>query len=339
MQPAQPPFRRRGKKIRVGLSHVTVLNESVERNVIWHILGAGAQGLLWAYGLHQSHQHCRLLVRNSIPGAMATYQSGDRTVHFSVSMLTAELVQEPIEYLLVTVKANQARQALQSIRSELSDDAIVVLMQNGIGVESLARAVLPPRTRFLLGSSTHGSYRQSANHIVHAGQGQMLIGDDTGQISADHPAIQLLQQTPLNVRWHDNIQRVLWHKLAVNACANPLTALLNCRNGELRQQPVAQSWLPALIEETCAVLAAEGHPLAVSELRQKIEQVLQITAANFSSTQQDYLAGRETELAFINGTLIRCAEIHGIEVPAHREILRIVEQRGSLGAWQALSNS
>lgn len=299
----------------------------------WHILGAGAQGLLWTHALQQQGNDVQVITRQQSGELSGFYQRDADIIPLRVQAITANTLSDRVSHLIVCVKANQVHDALQSIKPHIADAAVVLLIQNGIGTEAIARAVLAPSCHIILGCSTHGSYRPAPLHVVHAGFGQMRIGDGDKTPLQNSKEIDCLLACDLNVSWTSQIEQTLWHKLAINACINPLTALLNCKNGELLAKPESQRWLPALIEETCDVLKHLAVPLSTAELQASIEQVLQITADNYNSMQQDYQAGLATEIAFITGTLVSSAKLHGVNVPHHLEILRCMEQRLALPAW------
>ena len=293
----------------------------------WHILGAGAQGLLWTHALQQQGHEVQVITRQHTGELDGFYQRDADTIPLRMHAIAAEAVTESIAHLIVCVKANQVHNALLPINAHINDAAVVLLMQNGIGAEAIARAALAPATHVALGCSTHGSYRPAPSHVIHAGFGQMRLGDGDKTPLQHSKEIETLLSCDLAVSWTSDIQQTLWHKLAINACVNPLTALLNCKNGELLTNEEAQRWLPPLIEETSEALTTLGFPMSTKELSATIEQVLHITADNFNSMQQDYQANHVTEIAFITGTLVASAKLHGVSVPNHMEILRCMEQR------------
>ena len=120
----------------------------------------------------------------------------------------------------------------------------------------------------------------------------------------------------------------VWEKLAVNCAINPLTAVHDCRNGELLSRPELAREVDALCNEIARVSeAAEFAPIAAG-LRARVEEVIRNTASNHSSMLQDCRAGRTTEINYITGQLLRVADLHGIAAPRNRSLLEQVKRLG-----------
>ena len=127
------------------------------------------------------------------------------------------------------------------------------------------------------------------------------------------------------VRLTDNILPFLWHKLAINAVINPLTALYNCNNGELAKVQYQQQ-INQILDEVCQVAEATGYPLQYAQMLEKVQQVIQSTAANFSSMQQDIIHKRRTEIDAINGYIVTQAARYNIAVPFNTQLMQQVLQ-------------
>jgi ketopantoate reductase len=80
--------------------------------------------------------------------------------------------------------------------------------------------------------------------------------------------------------------------------------------------------------------AAEG---SVPDLAEKLEQFVVDAAVknanNYSSMYQDAAAGRPTEVGYINGTVVKIAEEHGLPVPCNQLLLQQVRMLETLGGF------
>lgn len=290
----------------------------------WHILGAGAIGCLYAANcpadtpvqLILSDERIVELTQN---GQSIEVQHIDGHIsRIEPEQLDSATTETPINRLILSTKAHQSLSALSTIAHRLSPQATIILLQNGMGVaDEIAKHY--PDAKLVLATTTHGAWRRDRNHIVHAGLGETLFdahcGDqkrNTIQSELSHPGFiwQAVNDMPSR----------LWQKLAINCAINPLTALLRCRNGELADHDVSQQQL-SVCAEIVALAKATGieipdaHPLLA-----KVSAVMQNTANNRSSMLQDVLAGRDTEIDYLNGYVVTLGNKLGIQCPANERL-------------------
>jgi 2-dehydropantoate 2-reductase len=302
----------------------------------WQVLGAGSIGCLFAGALQRAGVPARLVLRDA--ASLAEWQQAGSTIVLQrgaaqwrielPAVVPAALATEPpLRRLLVCTKAQQTLAAVQALGNAVDPAALVVLLQNGMGVREQLQALLP-RATILHALSTEGAYRTGRFRVVHAGQGETLIGHP-GQHAAARAAAAALQ-CELRIAAVDDIERRLWLKLAINSVINPLTALHACRNGEVLELPGIDELLPALCAEASAVANAEGQSFDAAQVAASVRDVCRVTAANRSSMLQDIAARRPTEIDFINGHILRTAQRHGIDCPRQAALyaqLKALEQK------------
>ncbi len=291
----------------------------------WYILGAGSIGCLWAASLCQKGKVPYLILRNSNYQQLnkshtpLTLMTAEQSTQYRVNVTSPETLHAPVNRLIVCTKAQNALEAINSIKSHLTERCQILLLQNGMGSQQAICNAFPAQTVWA-GSSTDGAYLSAPFEVNHAGQGQTWIGPMKAHpVEASNGFDDLLHNFRLQVSLYDNIEQKLWEKLAINCCINGLTALFNCRNGELLDNGEKQTWLDQLIAETSRVLAALDIDTPL--LQERVYGVCQSTANNISSTCQDARQGRATELPFINGFLINKAHALDIPVDNHQKLM------------------
>lgn len=284
---------------------------------IIHILGAGSLGLLWAGRFARAGIDCRLIMRT--PAALNDWQARDNILRLeqlnavqtvSVQAELADSNQAPIDKLIVTTKAWAVAGALESVAPRLQADSQLILLQNGLGSQQAARKRFPTQ-RVLYASVTDGAWKRGANHLVWAGHGQTLLGDPQPSSAPDW--LTLLTEANIDWHWEQQILPVLWLKLAINCVINPFTALHDCANGEVPEHAGVR--FAPLLDELHALLTSQGVSLSLAELTQRVNAVIQATAANSSSMRQDVHARRRTEIDFILGHACRTARQVGVATP------------------------
>ncbi|PYH99449.1 2-dehydropantoate 2-reductase [Aspergillus ellipticus CBS 707.79] len=251
-------------------------------------------------------------------------------------------VTEPIHCLIVATKAPATVSALQPIQHRLGRQSTICLLQNGLGqIEELDKHLFPdPLTRptYMFGIMRHGVYIKSPLEAVLAGRdGSGTIGVVNDQASsASRYLIDRLVAAPLlrctEMPWRDLHQAQLL-KLATNCVVNPLTALLDVRNGALLEHPVLHEMQHQLLEEISMVfrhlpelqhLPGVQGQLSVAALEEQLTSNIQKTASNSSSMREDVRAGRATEIGFINGWVVRRGEEMGIPCPTNGCLAQLI---------------
>jgi 2-dehydropantoate 2-reductase len=290
----------------------------------WHVLGAGAMGCLFAARLQDSGCDITLVVRDTRPDPVALVLEDGEDAREMKFPTTTAADRAPISHLLVTTKAYDVVDAVSSLAHRLDRDSQVLLLANGLGFASELSGRYPWLAPYC-GTTTEGAYRVSSFRIRHAGHGATRIGR-SGE--PNPPAWFAPWRALENCLWEQDIDSALWEKLAVNCAINPLTAVHDCRNGELLSRPELAREVDALCNEIARVSeAAEFAPIAAG-LRARVEEVIRNTASNHSSMLQDCRAGRTTEIDYITGQLLRVADLHGIAAPRNRSLLEQVKRLG-----------
>lgn len=286
------------------------------------VLGCGALGQLWLTALCKHGHEVQGWLRVPQPYCSVNLIEEDGTI-FNESLTANDpdfLMQSDL--LLVTLKAWQVSDAVKSLAARLPVTTPILLIHNGLGtVDELAGLRQP----LLLAATTHAA-RHDGNVIIHVASGTTQIGP-ARPYAEDYSALaDTLQNVLPDVAWYNSIHTPLWRKLAVNCVINPLTALRDCTNGELRDDQIL---IEALCSEVAAVMAREGHHTSTEDLLYYTNQVIESAAENTSSMLQDIRAQRRTELDYITGYLIRRARAHGVPVPENTRLYEQVKRKES----------
>ena len=285
----------------------------------WHLLGAGAIGCLYAGHLRSSGCDISLIMRKgkqpaSLP--IITEHGGIRSEQH-VPVVTPNS-HAPISHLVITTKAYDVSEAVASIAHLLSEDSVVVLLVNGMGLAEQLAADWPHLNIFC-GTTTEGAYCLAPQHIQHTGRGKTRIGKQGEK--KPPPWFEKWSDAVDTCVWDSDIEAALWSKMAINCIINPLTALHNCANGELSQRPELITQVTTLCGEVSKITRAAGFTAIAAALPQLVAGVIAATANNRSSMLQDVENGRRTEIDYITGFLLRVADQHGIDAPHNRALL------------------
>ena len=292
---------------------------------MWHILGSGAIGSIWSSKLNSLNLDITLIFRDeerlgnfATAGNLLSVRSDNGMDQFQCLATTANKLTAPIQNLLVATKAFDAISAITCLSNWLTPESTLVVMINGYGVQHELQTKFP-QLNFTFASTTDGGYKTGKFETAWAGQGKTLIGSikGTAKTPKEWEALPNIEAT-------EEIDLILWRKLAINCCINPLTVKYNCRNGELLDIPAAMAEMSIVASEFEAISNATQKHLFDTPLLDQAKLVARTTQENISSMLQDIRAGRRTEIRQITGALCDLAEQSGLAVPHNQALLKLI---------------
>lgn len=305
------------------------------------IAGAGAMACLAGGRLKAVGEDVRLY--NRLNGHVeAINEHGLRIVEKdnSVTHIELEVIQElkpneQVDVLLVLLKAQANEAVLGKLRGKLTEETVIVTMQNGIGNAETIQQLFPMNT-VVSGTLGHGASVENNGTILHRGWGKNYLGDvEEGAASKMLVAFaEKLSKAGMETEVSPDVKAVIWNKLFVNAAFNSVTALTRLRNGDIINTQEGEDLLRAITEEAVLVARAEGVDAdAEAVVEECLRMGRQDIGSNKSSMLMDVLQKRRTEIDVINGGIVKLGEKHGIETPVNASLaglMRIIEQNYKL---------
>jgi 2-dehydropantoate 2-reductase len=208
---------------------------------------------------------------------------------------------EPVDLLLVTVKALALGEALERVAATPS---LVVPLLNGLEHMAVLRRRFAAVRAATIGRLE--AWREGPTRIVQRAAALVMLAGD----AVPEP----LARAGVDVRLGGSDADVLWEKLARQGPLALLTAATGLTTGELRDDPR----LRAAVGEACAVASADGASTSFAEQWRIVES---LPAELTTSTARDVAAGRPSELDAVAGAVVRAGRRLGVPTPVFEEVL------------------
>ena len=283
------------------------------------ILGAGAIGSAFGAALSK---HYDVTLIGSKPHVDAVNSKGllisgdiDGTFRLKADTRIRSIPEKAL--VVLTTKVQDSAKAIEGIRNLFKKDTIVLILQNGLGNEDIVRSVAGSQVRILRGV-LKVSAEFSAPGEVKFWNGKTIIGQDEDASEI----VDMLNRSGLEARLSENIAKDVWNKLVVNCVVNPLTAILRVRDGDIITDSLKRV-RSEIVSECVAVAKTEGMALS-ADLREKIDRSV-AGYGNFSSTYQDIVRGRKTEIDFLNGKIVELGKKHNIPTPVNATLTSLIK--------------
>ncbi|HYH05186.1 MAG TPA: 2-dehydropantoate 2-reductase [Bacillota bacterium] len=292
------------------------------------VLGAGAMGSI--YGGFLSLQHEVWLIDiwqehvDAINREGLTVEEGDHNHRFYPKAVTSAKKVGPVDLVVVFVKSIDTAQALAQNQELFTPETTVLTLQNGWGnAEDILNYV--QAEQLLVGTTSHGGNVLGPGKVRQAGRGQTFLGAYSEGSARAQVIVTALKEAGFTAFVTDNIMEMIWKKLCVNSVINPITALLNVRNGYIVDCGQTLALLENLVREAVMVINTTGITLDPTAMIAEVQKIAGLTQDNRSSMLQDVAKKRKTEIERINGAIVAQGNHTGIATPYHTMMLQLVQ--------------
>lgn len=277
------------------------------------VIGGGAVGMLTASLLKEAGAGVQLVVRRE-EQAKAINDNGILmgNVRSTIHATTAYNDIHPEAFILLAVKYDALENVIAHVKKECPHNPVVFLQNGMLHLNYLKQL---PNSQIAAGSVEHGALKISDNKVSHTGKGKYKIALLRGTKETFLP---LLDLNGVKAEWHDNADELLLRKLLLNSIINPLTALMNIKNGELLSNLYAYELLKNLYTELYSGFPEIENLLPFEE----VTALCASTSANTSSMLADKLAGRKMELDTI---LLYALNRSPVDLPVLRSLYHLLK--------------
>jgi 2-dehydropantoate 2-reductase len=295
------------------------------------IVGAGAMGSVYAgllcdagndvWAIDPWEEHIAAIQER---GLRVEGASGERAVPVRAAKDPAEVGE--VDLVVIATKAMHVRAAAEGAQALLGPETVVLPIQNGLGSREIVAEVLG-NERVVVGiAGGFGASVVAPGHVHHHGMEVVRLGEPDGPVT---PRVERIadawRAAGFTVQTEDDVERLVWEKLICNVCFSGPCTVLERTIGEVLADPHAWSVASACAREAYDVAVASGITVA-------FEDPVAYTAAFGDRIRDarpsmllDRLAGRASEIDFINGAIPPRASALGLAAPVNATVTALVK--------------
>lgn len=293
------------------------------------VIGAGAMGGLFGASLALAG-HEVFLVEVSPATIAAVSAHGLRLTRDGVTHAPklpigpASTFSGVCDLLIVFTKGLHTRAAVAAAAHLVGPDTWALTVQNGLGNPEAIHPVIPPG-RVAIGMTNWPADVPGPGQVDIHGAGVVRIWTDTGVADPRLDAIAAaLDGAGLACTADPDVVVVIWEKVAMNAAMNALCCLLRETVGGVAASADARAVADDVLREVVAVATAKGIAVSLERVRGMVAHGMAEHADHKPSMLQDRLAGRPTEIDFLNGAVAEEGRRLGIPTPVTETLARLV---------------
>jgi len=274
-----------------------------------YIIGAGAIGKALAVFLKLTNRQVTLL-RGSVDDGVHGLEKisvvlEDQILNAEIEVSSISNFQELDGIVVLTSKSFGNEKLAQALKGKTGNSP-VILLQNGLGVE-----------QFFIDRDFPEIYRCVlfvTSQLMESGEVRFKPVSDcpVGTVKGSGLFLTEIIDT-LTTSWfrfvsEPHIQPVIWKKVIVNSVFNSVCPLLECDNGIFYRDNTARQLAERIITECLLIASEKGIALSKAEVMESLLRISRFSDGQLISTLQDIRMGRRTEIATLNGAIVKIAQ-------------------------------
>jgi 2-dehydropantoate 2-reductase len=220
--------------------------------------------------------------------------------------------------ILCCVKSSDTENAAAVMAPFVEPNAILLSLQNGVDnagrLHARLQRIVHPAVVYV------AAEMMGPGHLKHHGRGELVVGP-----SAMSPEIlEGFVSAGVPVHVSDNVLGELWAKLILNCAYNAISAITKLPYGLLFENEDVRDLMRLVVHECLAVAQRESITVP-GDSWQGVERIAATMAGQFSSTAQDLMRGRRSEIDHLNGYIVRRGKSSAIDTPANQALYSLVK--------------
>jgi len=228
------------------------------------------------------------------------------------------------EIVLFCVKTTDTAETARALAKVLSQNAVIISMQNGVDnaeqIEAASGMKALPAAVYVAASVP------APGKVKHVGRGDLVLGPHN-EVTERVAAVFTRGKVPCRIS--ENLAGELWTKLVWNCALNAVSALGKVTYGEILASADAKQLLETTVYEVLTVARASGiQPAGLEDPKAALAgayKVAESMAATRSSTSQDMMRGKKTEIDSLNGFIVRRARELNVPAPVNHALFTLVK--------------
>ena len=290
------------------------------------VVGAGAVGCYFGGMLARAGVPVTLIGRAAHMDAIA--RDGLRIeglrVHERIAVRASTSIEDTRDarVVLFCVKTTATESSAREVRAHVAADAIVVSMQNG--VDNVERIEAASGLHAAAAVVYVGAEMTAPGVVTHTARGDLVVGAGSEAIAA------MFEDAGVPCRVSADIRTELWTKMLLNCSMNAISALARTPYGAMVHDQGGRELVRIGIDEAVAVARADGVTLDADVVTAAAYRLGEAATSTYSSTAQDLMRGKPTEIDSLNGYIVRRGAEFGIPTPVNRTLhtlVKLAEQR------------
>lgn len=297
------------------------------------VVGCGAMGSVYAallgdagheiWAIDSWQEHVDAMKRH---GLRLEGASGDHTVRLNATSNAKDA--GVCDLIIIATKAMHVETAAQASKALLGPKTMVLSIQNGLGGPDTAARVLG-EDRVMVGVvGGFGASMRGPGYAHHNGWELVRLGERKGPVSDRLESVaEVWASGGFRVKCFDDIDQLIWEKLICNVCFSGTCTLTEMTIGQVMENKDAWTSASSCAAEAFNVARARNIRLDFDDPARYVHNFGSKIPNARPSMLLDHVAGRMSEIDFINGAIPISAQEVDVPTPFNTVVSTLVRAK------------
>jgi 2-dehydropantoate 2-reductase len=291
-----------------------------------YVVGSGGVGGYFGGLLAKAGNDVTFVARGEHYKAIKGKGLGVKSVVGDFEIKPAQVIEKISEItspdlVIFAVKTYDTDKAAKELAPVVNKNTVIITFQNGVDNDNqikkhIKNTQVYPGVAYVISTKTQPGLIEQTG-----GLRKLIFGDRNNPNNPKLKEIEkLMRKTEIDATASDDIARDLWRKFMFITAFSGMTAICRSRIGEVLGDPLTKSLYERCVKEAINVAKA----MKVNVANDVIESIMTISGNTASDSKSSLLVdienNRKNEIETLNGTLIRFAKKHNVDVPINELI-------------------
>ena len=240
-----------------------------------------------------------------------------------------------LDLCIITVKSYELENVSKQLLPKIKPDSVIMPLLNGADIHERIRRII--KTGIILPSCVYiVAFVEEPGKVVRKGESCVLhtgfeIKDGLPAGEKPEEVLELLNESGIDYRWHDDPQFEIWRKYIFIASFALVTGRYNASLGEVMDSEEMSADVKGIIGEIRLIAEAKGIDIDDEICEKAYSLGGKFGYSSTTSFQRDYLIkDKPDERDIFGGAIIRMGKEYGVETPVTERIFSEIEKNKPL---------
>ena len=226
------------------------------------------------------------------------------------------------DLIIMSTKASGLSDGIKYIKNFVRENTIILSLLNGVSSEEQIAKVYG-KDKILYSYFIGHSAIRVGNSVMQDGVGELVV-------EKNQKIKEFLEECEIDYLMPKDIDYSMWLKFTMNIFSNQVSAILNMKFGELKQNQAFIEFAKKLINEVREIAKKKGIENLENLEKDALDFLQKMSNSGKTSMLQDILAGRKTEVDIFAGEIIKLGKEYSVKTPYNQvlyDLIKIKEEK------------